>query len=146
QKVEIGGFKPFYATYPPANELDDLATKHRQFLTKLPGWLPEIAIATVKIEPLGSGVQRITATVINRGYLATMPEIGRINGEAYPLQIELVLPPDAVFLQGHPRSRLPRLEGNGGQAEHTWLVRFPGETPKSCEIKAYAPAAGRTSK
>lgn len=141
KKVEVGGFKPFYALNPPAKELDGLAEKHVKFITALPQWLPNLAITDAKAEPLGGGVVRVSATVVNQGYLPTMSEMGRVNGEAYPAWIDLTLPAKTELLQGHPRTRLPRLDGAGGKAERTWLVRFTGEVPKTIEIKAHAPTA-----
>lgn len=145
KKVEIGGLKPFYALNPPANQLDDLAEKHVKYVTELAGRLPKLTIADAKAESLGGGVVRISATIVNQGYLPTMPEMGRVNGEAYPLWFELTLPKETVLLQGHARTRLPRLEGAGGKAEQTWLVRIPGELPKTIELKAFAPAVGAVS-
>ena len=145
KKVEVGGFKPFYALNPPARELDPLADKHLQFVTTLPKWLPKIAVTESKAESLGSGVYRITATVVNRGFLPTMSEMGQVNGQAYPLQIALTLPKGAELLQGHQRTRLPRLEGSGGKTERTWLLRLGEEKPKSLEVQAWAPAVGRAA-
>lgn len=145
KKVEVGGFKPFYRLNPPAKELDALAEKHVKYLTALPQWLPQLSITESKAENLGGGTVRISATVANTAYLPTMPEMGRVNGEAFPLLVELVLPKDTVFLQGDARGRLPRLEGSGGKAERTWLVRFSGEIPKSLELKVSAPSIGTAS-
>jgi zinc carboxypeptidase len=142
KKVEVGGLRPFYQLNPPAKELDALADKHIQFLTMIPTWLPELAIVDRKAEALGGGVQRISLTIVNRGLLPTMPEMGQVNGEFFPLQVELSLPKDAVLLQGHARSQLPRIEGSGGKAERTWLVRFPGEVPAKIDVKVFAPAVG----
>jgi hypothetical protein len=75
-----------------------------------------------------------------------MPDMGRVNGEAYPLWAELGVPKMTDFLQGHPRTRLPRLEGAGGKVERTWLVRFSAETPKSLELKVFAPAVGAVAR
>ncbi len=142
KKVEIGGFKPFYQLNPPARELDALADKHAQFLTLIPTWLPALAIVDAKAEPLGGGNHRLSLTVVNRGLLPTMPEMGQVNGESYPLQVELSLPQDAVLIQGHARWRLPRIEGSGGKQERTWLVRFPKEAPAKIEVQVSAPAVG----
>jgi hypothetical protein len=145
KKVEVGGFKPFYRTNPPAKELDPLADKQLKFIMSLPGRLPKLSITDAKAEKLGGSVVRVTATIINQGYLPTMPDMGRVNGEAYPAWAELTLPKDAALLQGHARTRLPRLEGLGGKTERTWLIRFPGELRKSVELKAFAPAVGSAS-
>jgi hypothetical protein len=145
KKVEVGGFKPFYTLNPPAKELDSLADKHLQFATALPKWLPKIAITEAKAESLGGGVYRITATVVNRGFLPTMPEMGQVNGEVFPLQISLTLPKGAALLQGNQRTKLPRIDGGGGKTEKTWLLRLGEEKPKSIEIQAWSPAVGRAT-
>lgn len=145
KKVEAGGFKPFYSLNPPVKELDGLADKHLQFATVLPKWLPKLALIDAKAEALGNGVFRISATAVNRGYLPTMPEMGQVNGESYPLQISISLPKGTELLQGHPRSKLPRLEGSGGKAERTWLLKLGEEKPKQLEIQAWAPAVGRAT-
>jgi hypothetical protein len=142
--VEIGGFKPFYDLNPPAKELDGLAKKHLEFLTRLPKWLPQLEIHSAKAEALGGGLFRITASIVNPALLPTMSKMGDVNGEAYPLQIALEAPKDTVFLQGHPRLRQDRLSG-GGNASVTWLVRFPQVPPKTCTVKLYAPAVGEVS-
>ena len=141
KKVEVGGFKPFYQLNPPAKELDGLAEKQGTFLAALPQWLPQVAITETKAENLGGGVFRISATCVNRGFLPTMSEMGQVNGEAYPLQIQLNLPKVAQLLQGPARSKLARLEG-GGQTKRTWLVRFAAEKPAAVEIRVWAPAVG----
>jgi Zinc carboxypeptidase len=145
KKVEVGGFKPFYSLNPPAKELDGLADKHLQFVATLSEWLPKLALIDAKAEALGNGVYRITVTAINRGFLPTMPEMGQVNGESYPLQIALTLPQGAELLQGNPRTKLPRLDGSGGKAEKSWLLKFGEEKPKQLEIQAWAPAVGRAT-
>jgi hypothetical protein len=145
RKVEVGGFRPFYQLNPPSKELELLADKHAQFLAMIPRWLPELAITDKKGEALGGGVHRISLTVVNRGLLPTMPEMGQVNGEFYPLQVELALPQGAVLVQGDARGRLPRIEGSGGKAERTWLVRFPGDVPVKIDVRVFAPAVGSAS-
>lgn len=146
KRVEIGGFKPFYLLNPPAAELPALAAKRLEFLTAIPQQLPRLELADLKATALGGGVIRIEATVVNQGYLATMPEMGEVNRIPYPLQIELTgLPEKTVWIDGVQRSRLPRLSGAGGKTERTWLVRVPGDPPASLHLRAWAPAVGEAA-
>ncbi len=142
KRVDVGGFKPFYQLNPPAAELDALAERHFQFFTQLPSILPRIEIRDAKAEPLGGGMYRISATVVNNGYLPTMSEMGRVSEQAYPLQIKLDLPADTQWIQGSPRVELGKLDGNGGKAERTWIVRLPNPTMTTAKLKAWAPAVG----
>lgn len=140
KKVEVGGFKPLYRTLPQAKELDGLATKHTAFLRELTDHLPKIALRDVIAEKLGGGVYRVKATAVNTGYLPTMAEMGRVDEEGYPLQLELV-GEKLVFLQSSQRTKLGILAGSGGKREHTWLVRTSEANPQFT-VKLHAPAVG----
>ena len=107
--------------------------------------LPQVSIAQTRVEVLGANVVRVTATCLNRGYLASMPEMGQVNGQAYPLQIALTAPANTKFLRGSPRQRVPRLTGNGGSHEASWLLRLPGPPPASLKLQLSAPAVGTSS-
>jgi len=145
KQVEVGGFRPGLFLNPPAKELDGLAEKHTQFLLGLPPLLPQVSISQTRVEVLGANVVRVTATCLNRGYLASMPEMGQVNGQAYPLQIALTAPLNTKFLRGSPRQRVPRLTGNGGTHEASWLLRLPGPPPASLKLQLAAPAVGASS-
>jgi hypothetical protein len=105
--------------------------------------MPQLELADVKVEALGAGVFRVSCKVLNNGYLPTMLEMGKTNGAAYPLQIELDLPEGTKFLKGSRRSEVERLAGRGGKAEVTWLVRTAGQGVMG-KIVVYAPAVGRS--
>ncbi len=143
KKVEVGGFKPFARTQPPVAAIDELADRHVQFLGALVKQLPELALVDTKVEALGGNTFRITTNVVNRGPLPTMPEIGGITEQAYPLQIVLSLPTKTEFLLGHQRGSVRRLKGQGDKEEKVWLIRFSEEVPKSITIRVWAPAVGQ---
>ncbi len=147
KKVEVGGFKPYLRLNPPAAQLDPLADKHVRFLTKLAELMPSVKIASTEVKPLAGGVFRVTANVLNSGYLPTMSEMGRTSEEAYPLVIKMELPSGAKLLTGHSRQRLPKpLAGNGGKAEHQWLLFAPGPGTQKVTISVGCPAVNRDSK
>jgi hypothetical protein len=140
--VEVGGFKPLVRLNPPAKQLDDLGQKHASYVLEVLGKFPRIAIRDVKTEPLGAGLHRITVRVANDGLLPTSTEMGRIARQNYPVQVKLELPEKTEFLKGAPRIAIERLEGNGGTAERSWLVRFPSDQPANAKIRVYAPSIG----
>ncbi|WP_202921599.1 M14 family metallopeptidase [Anatilimnocola aggregata] len=146
QKVEVGGFKPLVDVNPPAKELEALAEKHLAFLQKLPESLPNLELRAATAESLGGGVYRVKATAANAGYLSTMPEMGSVNGIPYPLQLEIEIPKETVFLKGHARTEIKRLAGLTGTAEETWLLRFPDKAPSEVKLRLWAPAVGEVTK
>lgn len=140
RKVEVGGFKPVEA---PAADLDASADKHLEFLKKLGELMPRIAMRDLKVEDLGEGVVRVTATVVNQGYLPTFPAQGDRTAQIFPLQIAIDLPAGATLATGAARRQVERLAGNGGKAERSWLV--VGAKGK-ITVRAWAPAVGSDSK
>ncbi|HEV3416971.1 MAG TPA: M14 family metallopeptidase [Pirellulales bacterium] len=144
QAVEVGGFKPFLLLNPPAKQLDPLAEKHTDLLIELARLMPRIKIHEAKVEPLGDGIQRITVSVANTGYLPTASEMGRITGEIWPLLLKLEGPKGSTYLKGTPQKELDRLRG-GEKTEWVWLIRTPNGKPGKAKITVSAPAVGSDS-
>jgi hypothetical protein len=146
RKVEVGGFKPFLRLNPPAEDLEPLAERHWRFLRRLVELLPELAIEEVKTEPLGDGVWRVTAVVVNRGYLPTVSRMGRLTNDPLLLQAAIDLPPGAGLVTGYPRVEIPTLAGNGGKAEPKWLVRTAPGKEAVLTLRAWCSSVGSVSK
>jgi len=142
RKVEVGGFAPFVRLNPPKGQLKPLVERHWRFVRLLAKRLPSVAIRRTKVEPLGGGVFRVTAVVVNEGRLPTMSQMGRISGQLQPLQIELTLPKGVSLVAGHARVGLPPLAGDGGRAEQTWMVLAPKGKPVALRLRAWSPSVG----
>ncbi len=141
RKVEVGGFKPFLLLNPPAKLLDPLAEKQTDFVVELARLMPRVKIQESRVEPLGGGIQRITVTVANTGYLPTMSEMGRTTGEVYPLLLRLSPPKGTEYVKGVPRTELGRIRG-GEKTEWTWLIRTPDGKPGKATVTVSSPVAG----
>ena len=142
KKVEVGGFKPFVRDNPPASKLDDLGTKHFEFLKEVLSAMPRIAIHETDVKSLGAGLFRIKATVINEGFLPTSSEMGRRSRLVNKVQVALDLSEGAELLRGPIRVQLQPITGSGGQASHSWLVRLKDSKPTTTTIRTWAPAVG----
>lgn len=141
--VEVGGFKPYVRFNPPAAKLEELAGLHYGLLTELAGLLPSLALTDAKVEQLGGGVRRVTVKVANLGYLPTMSAMGEVARAVYPLQYSLQLPAGVELINSYPRGMVPRLAGNGGNAELTWLMRGQGWLKVSIGSPAVCGTAAR---
>ncbi|MCG8587343.1 MAG: M14 family metallopeptidase [Pirellulales bacterium] len=141
-KVEVGGFKPHYRLNPPIGEIKSLAEKHAAFLVELSKLFPQIAIKETKVEPLGAGVYRVTATIGNDGFLPTVSKMGDLARQHQRLQAELTLPKNASLVQGVARRDLARLVGNGGQEELVWLVRLVDKKNNVARLRVWSPSVG----
>ena len=142
KKVEVGGFKPFLRLNPPAGQLDALADNHLKFLVKLGELMPQVKLEDVKVEALGGGLFRVSAAIINHGFLPTMPAMGQTTGEPHPLQIEIVLAPGAQLITGHRRRPVDPLAGSGGRTERSWLLRADKPNARRIELKVWSPSVG----
>lgn len=143
QRVEVGGFRPFYRLNPPSTMIAELVPPQVEFVQWLSGLWPRIELQEVELEPLGGGLYSLQLKIVNTGYLPTMPQMGQVNGQWYPIQVALDLPFAAVqWLEGSPRQATGRLEGLGGSTELRWLFRLetPLEQPVTVDLKAYSPS------
>lgn len=141
KKVEVGGFKPYLRLNPPAEELGPLAEKHLAFFVELADRMPRLRIAPPEVEALSGGIYRVTAKVINDGYLPTFSAAGAASKHLHPVQIKIELPKGAKLLTGHRRARLSTLRGRGGAEEQTWLIRAK-DADQPIRFKAWSPSVG----
>ena len=100
----------------------------RDFLVKLGGLFAQLKIADVKVESLGGGVHRVTAGVVNEGYLPSVCSMGERTRRPKPTRLDLELG-GVKLLQGDRRHTWTRIEGSGGRREVKWLLHAePGAT------------------
>ena len=69
--VEIGGFRPYALSNPPAAKIAELGKSHTEFVTYLSSIFPKVAIASTSVTSLGGGLYRIKAEIENGGFLPT---------------------------------------------------------------------------
>ena len=146
KKVEVGGFKPLLRLNPPAAELDGLADKHLQFIGKAGGLMPALQLDVQKVESLGGGLFRVTARVLNTGYLPTVSAMGQISRLPNPVQLKITLPDGAKLVTSSERVKIEPLAGNGGSKEHVWLVNAAGAKTSAATIRAWSPSVGSVEK
>jgi hypothetical protein len=143
--VEIGGFKPYAMTNPPASEIDALGTSHAAFAMYLTTLFPKIAIAALDASPLGGGLYRVTAEVENTGYLPTSTAHGVVSRSVKPTMVQLGVAPEAI-VSGDPKTNfIQALAGSGRRQAYQWIVRGkPGQTVSLRAVAEKGGAAERT--
>ncbi len=133
-KVEVGGFKPFYRLNPPAAQIDGLVQPHLDLLFEIEKVWPALEIREFTATELAAGVYHVKCKVYNKGFLPTMPSIGQVTQQAYPIQVTLDVPVDAKWIQGSRRQRVGRLDGLGGSEELEWIFQLAEPLAKDSEI------------
>jgi hypothetical protein len=138
--VEIGGFKPYAVTNPPAPQIAALAKSHAAFAVYLTTLFPKIAIAEVAATTIGGGLYRITADVENAGYLPTSTSHGVTSRSVKPTMVQLGVPPESIVSGDAKTSFIPALAGSGRRQSYQWIVR--GKPGQAIVVKAVAQKGG----
>lgn len=121
RRVEVGGYRPFALTNPPAGMLADVAAQQADFLTDLARKLPRIGISKIECHLLADSVYEIQIHVVNTGFLPTALSHGETTQEVYPTRVVLELEPEC-FLSGAKTTFLPTLAGSGGTAKARYTI------------------------
>ncbi|MEX1256665.1 MAG: M14 family metallopeptidase [Gemmatimonadota bacterium] len=138
--VEIGGFRPYALTNPPADQIPALGDSHGAFLLRLAELLPRIAIVETEVESHGGGLFTISAEVANEGFFPTALRHGVVAGSVDPVTVQIEVPLEDLVTGDQKSSQIPTLAGSGTRQRFEWVIRgTPGE---SIEIRARAQKGG----
>lgn len=140
QQAEVGGYRPFALTNPPAEMIDQIAAKHTDFLTTTAQRLPRIGVRKIETKHLGRSVYEVKIQVENTGFLPTMLEQGQTTREINPTRLVLALD-DEQILSGTRITNLPVIQGSGGMAEVRYIVRAADR--KRIDFEVVSMLAGR---
>jgi hypothetical protein len=121
QRVEVGGYRPFVLTNPPAPMLAEVAAKQGDFLMELARRLPRIGVGKIECHLLADSVYAIEIHVVNTGFLPTALAHGETTQEVYRTRLILDLEP-ACFLAGARTTFLPAIAGSGGIAKARYTI------------------------
>jgi hypothetical protein len=131
-EVEIGGFKPYAVTNPPAAKLADLGAPHAKFALHLASLFPRVNVASLEAVSHGGGIFRIKAEVENTGFWPTSFAQGQTARSVKPTMVQLGVEPGAVLSGSAKTSFLPALAGSGSRAKYEWLIK--GKTGEVVEL------------
>ncbi len=129
--VEIGGFRPYAATNPPAPSAEG-GRQHGQFVVRLAEMLPRVRIVETDVTAHGGGVFTVTAEVENTGFLPTTLQHGVVSRSVDQTLVQIQIDPDRILTGADKSSRVQKLEGSGSRSTFSWVIR--GRTGESVEI------------
>lgn len=135
KRAEVGGYRPFALSNPPAETVDEVAAKQADFLTKAVQKLPRIGVRKIECHHLGRSVYEVKIQVENTGFLPTVLEHGQTTREIYPTRLVMELE-DELFLSGSRITNLPAIRGSGGMAELRYIVRAPEREKIDFEVNS----------
>ena len=142
-QVEIGGFRPYATTNPPAAQLADLGAKHGQFTVRVASMLPRVRIADTEVTDHGGGVFTVEATIENTGLFPASLQHGIVSRSVQPTTVQIQVEPDTILTGNAKSSTLQQLDGSGSRAEFSWVIQgTPGST---IEIRVRSQKGGSDS-
>ena len=124
--VEIGGEIRGARLNPPASELTSIGEKHAAFIAAIAADRPMLTVEPVAVESLPGGLLRVDLKVRNSGRHPLRTEMARRNRAIRPLLLKPMVPRDRI-VAGTPIERIETLDGEGGAAEASWIIRDDGE-------------------
>lgn len=137
QTVEAGGITPFVLINPPYKLVDSITQKHTDFIIRFAGYQPEVDIVNIQTEKLSSGLTRITASVINKGILASHAKLGERSYWVKRINVKLNTSGNQSVISGKKIQVLNSLEGLSSK-ELTWLIKGQGKIT----LEAGSPTTG----
>ncbi len=141
--VEIGGFRPYATTNPPADRIAELGAKNAEFALYLASLFPSVRIAGTSVTDHGGGLYEVKAEIENAGYLPTALGQGVTARTVAPTMVQLGIDPDMLVTGDAKTSYIPTLDGSGNRHSFTWLVR--GRRGQQVELKVLSQKAGRAT-
>jgi murein tripeptide amidase MpaA len=128
-EVEIGGFKPYATTNPPASKLTELGASHTKFVLHLTSLFPKITVAKAEATKLATGVYRVKADIENGGFLPTALAHGVTSEAVRPTMVQLEVAPETIISGSAKTNYIPALAGSGGRQTFDWIISGkPGTT------------------
>jgi hypothetical protein len=139
-EVEIGGFKPYTLTNPPAAKISEIGTAHAKFALYLSSLFPKVKIARTEVISHGGGLFRIRAEVENSGFWPTALAQGVTARAVKPTMVQLGVKQEDI-ISGHSKTNFfQALSGSGGREKFEWLVK--GKAGDRIELKVVSEKAG----
>jgi hypothetical protein len=128
-EVEIGGFRPYVFSNPPAGRIADLGTTHTEFVTYLSSLFPKIGVADTSVASLGGGLYRVKVAIENSGFLPTAMAQGIRSRAVRPTMVQLQVPPEDIVSGAAKTNYVPTIAGSGRRQSYEWIIRGkPGST------------------
>ena len=139
-QVEIGGFKPYAITNPPASKIAELGASHAKFVLYLTSLFPRVKIAKTEVSALGAGLFRIKAEVENTGFLPSALAQGVTARAVKPVMVQLGVAPEAIITGNEKTSHIPALAGSGNRQVYQWVIR--GKPGSQVTLKVVSQKSG----
>ncbi|MFC1476923.1 M14 family metallopeptidase [candidate division KSB1 bacterium] len=139
-QVEIGGFKPYEVTNPPAAKIAALGEKHGEYAAYISTLYAEVKVAKTEVINHGGGLFRIKAEISNEGFLPTSLRHGVTSRSVKPTMVQLGVKPEQIMSGNAKTNFIQTLAGSGSRQSYEWLIT--GNSGDRIELKVVAQKGG----
>jgi len=139
-EVEVGGFKPYAVTNPPAGKIAELGGAHAKFALYLAALFPRVKVAKIEAISHGGSIFRVKAEVENAGFWPTSLAHAQTARAVKPTLVQLGVDPKQILSGSAKTNFLPVLAGSGTRAKYEWLIR--GKTGEVVELVVQSEKGG----
>jgi len=143
--VQIGGEWTFRYYNPPENEIETVAQKNLPMILSLAEITPKIKITNVSLKSMEQTteytVYSVSATIENRGFLATSTEQSILIGTARPVMVEFETNPQAELIKGNVETSLGVLQGYQSVTLN-WVLKIYSQDTTWITISAISQKGG----
>ncbi|MBC7567980.1 MAG: peptidase [Pedobacter sp.] len=140
QIVEVGGLDPFVLINPPYKLVDEIVTKHTNFLIDLAKMAPRLEITNVKTDRLSDGLTRVTIQLLNIGELPTFTSVGDRSYFLKKILVKVNMNANQSVVSGRKLQTIESIAGKDFK-ELSWLIKGSGKI----SIEAGSPTTGSKS-
>ena len=116
---------------------------HGAFVADLAGKLPRVELVDTSVTSHGGGVFTVTAEIVNSGYFPTALQQGMTARSVQATMVQIQVDPEDVLTGDAKTSTVARLDGSGGRASFSWVIR--GQEGDDVEIRVRAQKGGSDS-
>lgn len=141
--VQIGGFRPYAVSNPPAAQLPELGAAHGRFVARVSSMLSRVRIVDTEITAHGGSVFTVSATVANQGYLPSALRHGVISRSVNPVTVQIQVPSESILTGAAKTHQITVLDGSGTRETIKWIVR--GSPGSEIEISVRTQKSGSDS-
>jgi hypothetical protein len=121
--VEIGGFRPYATTNPPAADLPSLGRVHGEFTVRVASMLPRVKFVGSEVTNHGGGVFTVSVTVENTGFFPTSLQHGVVSRAVQPTTVQIQVDPETILTGAAKSSMFRQLDGSGARMEFSWVIQ-----------------------
>lgn len=132
-EVEIGGFRPFLQSNPPASQISDIVTIQIRFLARIAELLPSVEIDKIEVKEKSRSVYSLEINLEKKGFLPDATKFAHDYRLVKPTVVKIDVGKNTI-LSGKKIIRLSGLRLDGDTEKIEWQIFANKGTEVSVDV------------